>query len=160
MTDFIKSDAIWNPNETEAGVAYALFNSSADIPYIGDIALEVAEQTDRNGDPSKLELALVEVKDFKEEQNPELHYFINDNQIRPIFPSDYAGPKKEVAPTKLADLKYALMVARRGKTDKEIADYLGNVMNDVWETYDPGKPFNAAVVYRNPKDGFLDFKRD
>ena len=156
-----ESGAIGDINGRDVGEAYAFFDSSASRREIEELAMKEEQRIlKRAGDRGKLEFALTEVNDIKESQDPEIYDFIQHNKIYPIFPSNCRYQMKDALPIKISDLKYAPIAARHGKTDKKAADYLGNVMNDVYQTYEADKPFNAAVVYRNPQDGYLDFKRD
>lgn len=143
-----------------AGVAYAFFDSGASRSDIEELAVNEAKRVVRREGHGKLEVFLTEVKDIKEEQDPELYDFIQTNHIYSTFPSNCRDQMKDAKPIMMTDLKYALVATRHGKTDKKAANYLGNVMDDVYQEYEAGKPFNAAIVYRNPEDGYLDFKRD
>lgn len=158
--DFKRREGVWTNTNRKVGVSYAVFNSGASVEDIGDIALEVAEdrarvEKEKSGirDCSKLEIALASVADIKHSDNPALNYFLDNNDI-------HSTPSESGQKIPMRKLQYALQVARYGKTNKEMADYLDNVMREVHGRCDSDKPYTAAVVYKNPNDGFLDFRRD
>jgi hypothetical protein len=150
--NFVRKDSLWIPDERKMGTAYALFDSDLSVGDIGDLALQEAE---RAGKIRNLEIALVDIKSVKSSDNPELYELIQKGTVSP------KGEEKEIrgcSSKKFNGLKYAMQVASPDETSTGLADYLGNVMIDV---YTAGKgPFYGSVVYRNPQDGYLDFKRD
>lgn len=166
MTNYIKRDALWVPENNEAGVAYAFFDSSASKKQIEELAWNEGQRLAERGDIGKLEVALAEVKDIKESTNPELYDFVKNNEIYATYSSACKDQMKNAKPIQMKDLKYILQTVRHEKTDQDAANFLGNVMNDVYRKYESttpfkdAKPFNVAIVYRNPQDGYLDFKRD
>ena len=150
----------WARKSAKPGVAYAFFDSSAAISEIEELVMnEGIRVTDRPGG-GRLEVAVTEVKNINEEIAPELYEFMQANDIYPTFPSKFRDQMNDAKPIKMTDLKYHILAARHEKTDKEAADYLGNVMIDIYQKYEMDKPFNVAIVYRNPEDGYLDFKQD
>jgi|SRR3989344_1967234 len=155
-----ENGAVGDINGSAAGAAYAFFDSSASPKDIAELAVTEARRIAKRKPKTLLEIDLTEVKDIKEEQNPELYDFLQRGSIYPIFPSSCKNQMKDAKPVRLADLKYAISVKRHRSTDERAANYLGNVMSDVYQQFERDKPFNSAVVYRNPQDGYLDFKRD
>lgn len=155
-----ENGAIGDIHGPAVGVAYAFFDSNASMPDIERLAVNEARRVLHRGDHGELEVSLAEAKNIRESQDTELYDFIQNNEIYSTFPSSCRDQMKDARPIKMTDLRYVLVAARHGKTDKRAADFLGNVMNDVYQKYEAGKPFNVAVVYRNPEDGYLDFKRD
>ncbi len=147
-------------NSEKPGVAYAFFDSSASISEIEELVLNEGIRISEIPGVSRLDVALAEVKDINIEKTSELYKFMQANEIYPTFPSKFRDQMNDAKPIKMTDLKYALLAVRHEKTDAEAADYLGNVMIDVCQKYEKDKPFNVAIVYRNPEDGYLDFKQD
>lgn len=149
--NFNRREALWIPDETKVGVAYAMLDSDASIEDIGDIALQEAERPERTTKIRDLEIALVNMKNVKREHNPELYDFIQRGET---------SPKGTISATKkLKDLRYALQVAAPRVTNTQMADYLGNVMNDIYSGAKPGQPSYMSVVYRDHQDGLLSFRR-
>jgi hypothetical protein len=152
QVNFKRRDTLWDSSEKDIGVAYAFFDSDASIGDIGDLALQEAERPERTTKISDLEIALVDLKEFRARDNPEVYSFIQKYSVSPIG--------LEGKPKSLKNLKYALQVAVPGTTNEQMGDYLGNVMNDVYSMGNPDKPTYMSIVYRNPEDGCLDFKQD
>jgi len=152
QVNFKRRDALWDSSENDIGVAYAFFDSDASIADIGDLALQEAERPERTTKISDLEIALVQLKDVRARDNPEVYNFIQKYSVSPI---GVAGQ-----PKLLKDLKYALQVAVPGTTNEQMGDYLGNVMNDVYSMSHSDKPTYMSIVHRNSEDGCLDFKQD
>ena len=142
------------------GVAYAFFDSSASKSEIEELVLNEGRRISGIPGGTRLDVAVTEVKNINKELSPELYEFMEANDIYPTFPSRFRDQMNDAKPIKMTDLKYHILAVRHEKTDKETADYLGNVMLDIYKRYGEGKPFNVAVVYRNPEDGYLDFKQD
>lgn len=158
MVEYEKRDALWVPRGTGVGVAYAFFDSNASIKQIEELAVNEAKRIVARDGEGKLEYLLTEVNEIKEAQHPEVYDFIQNNEIYATYPTECREQMGNAKPIKMTNLKYALMVARHGRTDLDSANYVGNVMDDIYTNYNRGKPFNVAVVYKNPKDGYLDFK--
>jgi len=149
--NFNRREELWTPNETEAGVAYAVFDSNLSIPEIGDIALQEAERPERSVKIRDLEIAFMDMKDVRRNQNPELYDFIQRKTT--------SKGKMGAVPARLKDLKYVLQVAAPKTTNAQMADYLGNVMIDVYSANSADCPSCMSVVYRASKDGPLVSKK-
>jgi hypothetical protein len=129
------------------GEAYAFFDCYASKD---EIARELPNIREVSQIPGELELSLREVKELVQDKNTDskLLDFIKGNSIYSTYSSkNIEEARKTAKPIPLKNLKYALKANCASRTNEQVAQQLGDVLNGINYTYfKEGETFTGAII--------------
>lgn len=138
-------------------VAFTFFNSHASEEEIKEAYMDEADKLFLSGKYSgKLEVALWRPKFVGCEVSPGLFNFVQNSSVLPILPFNSKRQMAGIKPTRLLDMKYAMASMRVG-TSEQSAEYLNGVLGRIYQEYESGNAFSAAIVCKNSLSGDWNF---